>query len=172
MKLNFKRNKAPKLPKKVTRAEYNDLVEFLNTVLIIKHNDLSYDFYELREELATNGVVRDLRKLEKEFNELRRHTATMITEHDRHFEEIERNGVASAINKLNAEIFGERKEGKFDLFARLAGAPEQQEVTLAGKVDAIIAHLGIDVSVKPQEVTPAQVVTTKVKAPAKKKGKR
>lgn len=141
-------------------------------VLITKHNILSYDFEELRDELATNGVVRDLRKLEREFRELRQHTATMITEHDRQFDELGRNGVATAINKLNAEIFGERKEGKFDLFERLAGAPEQQDVTLAGKVDAIVAHLGLDIQVQPKEVIPAKVVTTKVKTVTKKKGRK
>lgn len=178
MKLNFKRNKAPKLPNKVTRAEYNDLVEFLNMVIIKKHNDLSYDFYELRDELATNGVVRDLRKAEKEIEKLRGVIKDVNQFVVDKFNELHTNGVATAIDKLNEEVFSNKKAHRGEgwdyrsLSAMLRGAPTPQDPTLAGKVDAIIAHLGIDVSVKPQEVTPAQVVATKVKAPAKKKGRR
>ncbi len=168
MKLNFKRNKAPR---NVKRAEMEELVAFLNHVLIINHNNLANDFYELREELATNGVVRDLRKLEREFRELRQHTATMITEHDRQFRELETNGVATAINALNAEVFKDKKVAKRTIFEAPAGVPESQDVTLAGKVDAIIEHLGIDVAVKPQEVTPSKV-EVKRKPVAKKKGRR
>lgn len=153
MKLNFKRQ--PKAPRNVKRAEMGELVAFLNHVLIINHNNLANDFYELREELATNGVVRDLRKLEREFAE---------------FAEFKKH--ATAINKLNSEVFADKKASKYSLLEALAGVEQSQDVTLAGKVDAIIAHLGIDVSVKPKEVTPVQVVTTKVKTPAKKKGRR
>lgn len=180
MKLNFKRNKAPKLPNKVTRAEYNDLVEFLNMVIIKKHNDLSHDFYELREELATNGVVRDLRKAEKEIKQLR----VIIENVDQFvvtkFNELHTNGVATAINKLNKEVFEtkkDRKSNRWDvglLSAILKKEPMPQDATLAGKVDAIIAHLGLEVTVEPEKktVVPAKAVATKVKAPAKKKGRR
>lgn len=168
MKLNFKRNKAPKLPKKVTRAEYNDL---------------SYDFYELREELATNGVVRDLRKMQREFAEFaefKKHTVTLVAHHDEQLQSMQTNGVATAINKLNKEVFDTKKDAKStgldarSLIAMLSGAEVPQDATLAGKVDAIIAHLGLEVTVEPEKktVVPAKAVATKVKAPAKKKGRR
>ena len=178
MKLSFKHNKAPKLPKKVTRAEYEDLIEFLNVVLITKHNNLSEDFEELRDELATNGVVRDLRKAEKEIEKLHGVIEDVNKFVVDRLNELNTNGVATAIDKLNEEVFSNNKAHRGEgwdtrsLVSMLTGGPTPQYPTLAGKVDAIIAHLGIDVSVKPKEVTPAQVVTTKVKAPAKKKGRK
>ena len=134
-----------------------------------QHQTLRNDFDELRDELATNGVVRDLRKLQKEVVELREFKAG-----------IEQNGVATHINRLNAEVFKTRKvkkdTGIFSsrLMSQMFGLPETEpaeEATLAGKVDAIVAHLGLDVTVAPKEVKEAKVVAKKVAAP-KKKGRR
>ena len=169
MKLKF--NRQPKAPRNVKRAEMEELIMFLNTVIIGNHNNLAEDFYELRDEIATNGVVRDLRKLEKAHEELKTHTANLIMEHDRQLADLGRNGVATAINKLNAEVFADKKSGKYSLFEALAGVKPSQDVTLAGKVDAIIAHLGIDVTVTPKEVIESKVEVKK-KPVAKKKGRR
>lgn len=184
MKLNFKRNKAPKAPKNVTRAEYEDLIEFLNVVLITRHNSLSYDFEELRDELATNGVVRDLRKAEKEIKQLRGIIENVDQFVVNKFNELHTNGVATAINKLNAEVFKDRKEkrfsneeGGYDLVGLMmshfnrGSAEAPQEPTLLGKVDAIVEHLGLDLDVQPEEVKKAKVVA-KRKPAAKKKGRR
>lgn len=168
MKLNFKRQ--PKAPKNVPFEAYMELVDFVNGI-VINHNDLASDFMELRDEIATNGVVRDLRKLEREFRELRQHTATMVTEHDRQLEELGRNGVATAINKLNQEVFKDKKSSKFGFIEMLAGVEPSNDVTLAGKVDAIIEHLGLDISVTRREVVEPKVEVKKKPAP-KKKGRK
>jgi len=97
--------------------------------------------------------------------------------------EIATNGVVSSVNKLNAEVFNNKKEVKnntmsqlADFYARFSGFPGSrvttEEATLAGKVDAIIAHLGLDVTVKPKEVLEAKVVAKKVPTPKKKAGRR
>ena len=178
MKLNFKRNKAPR---NVKRAEMEELVAFLNHVLIINHNNLANDFYELREELATNGVVRDLRRAEKEIKQLRGIIENVDQFVVRRFQELEHNGVATAINKLNEEVFANKKNHKSNggwdtglLMAAITGGPIPQDATLAGKVEAIIEHLGIEVSVTPEQktVVPAKAVATKVKTEKKKKGRR
>lgn len=125
-----------------------------------QHKQLNQDFYDLEDELATNGVVRDIRAMQKELAELRQ------------------NGVATAINKLNAEVFESQKESEnISIFERLSlysegREVEKREATLAGKVDAIIAHLGLDVEVKPEEVTEAKVVAKKLKTTKKKAGRR
>ena len=124
------------------------------------------------EEIATNGVVRDIRTIQREFKALQE-------DYYRFRQELDSNGVATAINKLNAEVFKSRKEKRIktsDMFSRLhlymmgESVPAEEEATLAGKVDAIIAHLGLDVTVKPEEKTEAKVVAKKVTT--KKKGRR
>lgn len=140
-----------------------------------KFQTLSRDFYLLQEELATNGVVRDLRKLEKSHAELVRHTSVLITDHDEQLQSLKVNGVATAINRLQREVLTDKQEeqsnGLTRAFLAAAGAQPELEPTLKGKVDAIIAHLGLDIHVQPEEVTKAKVVAKKVAAP-KKKGRR
>ena len=53
------------------------------------------------------------------------------------------------------------------------GISPREEATLATKVDAIIEHLGIEVSVEPEKVvkTPAKIVAKKVKKTTKKGSK-
>ena len=84
--------------------------------------------------------------------------------------ELARNGVATAINKLNAEVFNttKKKVGIFwsHLYEELSSVP-----TLAGKVDAIIEYLGIDLSVSGKQVIKPNVVASKKKV-TKKKGRR
>lgn len=134
------------------------------------HGLLAEDVRELKEELATNGVVSRLAALRREFNELRRHTVTLITEHDKQLSELSRNGVATAINKLNTEVFGKKKEGKYSMFQWAPQGEVPQEATLAGKVDAIIEHLGLDLTVKPAEQIPEKVVAKR--KVTRKKGRR
>lgn len=182
MKLNFKRQpKAPKAPKNVLRGEYEDLIQFINVIMIANHNNLANDFYELRDELATNGVVRDLRRAEKEIKQLRGIIENVDAYVVNKFNELHTNGVATAINKLNEEVFNTKKQAKGNgawdarlLMAILGKGDIPQDATLAGKVEAIIEHLGIEVSVTPEKkaVVPAKAVASKVKAPAKKKGRR
>lgn len=140
-------------------------------MLIINHNNLAEDFYELRDEIATNGVVRDLRKLEKAHEELKTHTVNLIMEHDRQLADLGRIGVATAINKLDKEVFNNKKSSKFSFIEMLAGVEPSNDVTLAGKVDAIIEHLGLDISVTRREVVEPKVEVKK-KPVAKKKGRR
>lgn len=138
-----------------------------------QHDVLSKDFYELRNELATNGVIRDIRRLQKDVEFLFEFRDEVLQfQHN-----LGHNGVATAINKLNKEVFKTRKDEEatsnfvLDFFRGFDGtATRPQEATLAGKVDAIIEHLGLDVSVKAEEVTPAKVVAKKVVT--KKKGRR
>lgn len=49
---------------------------------------------------------------------------------------------------------------------------EVEKVTLAGKVEAILEHLGLEVDVQEEEVIPSKVVTRKVKKDVPKKRKR
>lgn len=173
-----------KAPAYVTVDEYNDLVSFINNIVTKNHNLLGQDFYELREELATNGVVRDLRKAQKEIAQLRGIIENVDQRVVEKFKELHTNGVATAINKLNAEVFKDRKEkrfsneeGGYDLVGLMmshfnrGSAEAPQEPTLLGKVDAIVEHLGLDLDVQPEEVKKAKVVA-KRKPAAKKKGRR
>lgn len=135
---------------------------------------LRKDFYELRDEIATNGVVRDLVKLRKDHQELRENTTIMVQEFHRKFDDLAHNGVATDIRKLNAEVFDKKVDSDTSGILRamytVAGMEPEQKVTLRGKIDAIIEHLGIDVSVKPREVIESEIVTKKVKKT--KKGKK
>lgn len=163
-----------------TGADYDELLDNVDS--------LSTDFYSLRDEIATNGVVRDLRKLQKDHAELERNYLRLVDFVNDRFNELDRNGMATAVNKLNKEVFAERKpeavSDSWNARAILAGLTgieytPAEDVTLAGKVNAIIEHLGLDVSVKPKEVkvTEAKVVVSKLassKASVKKakKGKK
>ncbi len=159
----------------VTVDEYNELVQFINNVMSANHNQLAKDFVELRDEIATNGVVRDLRKLEKSHAELVKHTSVLITDHDEQLANLKVNGVATAINRLQREVLTDKQEEQSNGFTRAfmagMGVAPQLEPTLKGKVDAIVAHLGLDIQVQPEEVIKAKIVTKKVATP-KKKGRR
>lgn len=131
------------------------------------HMELQNSLDELKEHLATNGVIRDLRSLERRTADLERRIAELNT-----------NGVATAINKLNAEVFETKKEKEAAGYSgaiiyRMLGLGKdyqpEQEATLAGKVDAIAEHLGLDLTVTPEKTTEAKVVAKKV---TKKKGKK
>lgn len=103
-------------------------------------NDLNDNFRGIGEEFdGVHQRIDEFDQLRKEFYELR--------------DEIATNGVATSINKLNAEVFDEKTDGD----------TSAQKVTLRGKLDAVIEHLSIDVSVKPREVIESKTVTKKVK---------
>ena len=86
------------------------------------------------------------------------------------------NGVATAINKLNQEVFKDKKDDTLSggtltatLLSMYTGDKYElpQSPTLAGKVDAIIKHLGIKVDVAPRK--DAEVVVKKPVPKASKK---
>ena len=137
-------------------------------------NQFRKEFYELRDEIATNGVVRDLVKLREDYEELRENTSAFTSVVYRKFDDLEHNGVATAINKLNAEVFDKKADSGASAFRRVmyerAGIEPDERVTLRGKLDAVIEHLGIDISVKPRQVIESKIVTKKVKTA--KKGKK
>lgn len=172
----FLRRKVKKLDEDVTRSFKNVRrdIEFLIDGFDSAHEraDSAHRIAEsTEEEIATNGVVRDIRDLQKRVAFLEDENQKLKT-----------NGVATAINKLNNEVFKTRKDAKVKIYssptlAWLSSyyfgdeAPKKtEEATLAGKVDAIIAHLGLDVTVKPEEKTEAKVIAKKVTT--KKKGKK
>lgn len=144
----------------------------------LQHQGLSNEVRDLIKEIATNGVIRDIRKLQKDVAALVRENENHHTAFQNFKYELGHNGVATAINELRAEVFKTRKEKKEGIFSnRLIASmfggevpAPVEEPTLAGKVDAIIEHLGLDVTVKPEEVKPAKAVAKKVTA--KKKGRR
>lgn len=91
---------------------------------------------------------------------------------ERDVERIQTNGVATAINKLNQEVFEKTKKtnSTFGLMSSyLAGETFPREATLAAKVDAIIDYLGLEVNVEPERV---ETLPAKVKAKKTKKGRK
>ena len=144
--------------------------------IIERHNGLADDYARLKRHISNNGLWGAVNKLRAEFEELRGHTAVMITEHDRQLCELKTNGVATAINRLNEEVFGKSKKtgsGLERAILSMNGISPGEEATLAAKVDAIIEHLGIEVNVEPEKVvkTPAKIVAKKVKKTTKKGSK-
>lgn len=133
------------------------------------------DFIELRQELATNGVVRDLRKAQKQLATQEARYQELENFVMDKFARLETNGVATSINKLNAEVFGERKEVERSATERvmlaMSGYDTEEDTTptLRGVVNAVLDHLKLDVEVQPEKKTPAKVVAKKVK---EKKGRR
>lgn len=136
-----------------------------------RHIRLERDQHELKEQLATNGVIRDIRQLQRAVENI-----------NNNFEELKNNGVATSINKLNEEVFHKKRDAiardGWDFGGRLtmhmlglSTANVPQEPTLAGKVDAIIEYLGIDLTVQPEKKTPTKIVATKP-APKKKASKK
>lgn len=79
------------------------------------------------------------------------------------------------LGTLHQEVFDTKVAvAKTDIWGWLSGdsySPTTDAPTLAGKVDAIIEHLGITVDVKPEEYTESKVVAKKVKT-TKKKGRK
>ena len=157
---------------KKLRAEFDELRG--HTAVIVTEHDRKF------RELASNGVVRDLRKAEKRIAALESELERISEYVSEEFTRLENNGVATSINKLNAEVFNDKKEvetpfkGARSFAHMLLGDYDvtevSEEATLAGKVDAIIEHLGLDVTVKPQEIKEAKVTAKKVST--KKKGRR
>lgn len=99
---------------------------------------------------------------------LRERVARVEKELDR----IQTNGVTTAINKLNREVFKKVKEADSAFrwaSCYLTGEPSPKEATLAAKVDAIIEYLGIEVSVEPERV---ETLPAKVKAKKTRKGRK
>ena len=169
----FLRRKVKKLDEEVTQSFKNvgRDIDFLIDGFDSAHEraDSAHRIAEsIEEEIATNGVVRDIRDLQKRVAFLEDENQKLKT-----------NGVATAINKLNEEVFKTRKEKTTNAFSvanyiklYMTGGSVQpkEEATLAGKVDAIIEHLGLDVTVKPEDVSEAKVVAKR--KVTKKKGKK
>lgn len=75
---------------------------------------------------------------------------------EKELDKIQTNGVATAINKLNKEVFEKVKKTNrmFDFASYyLTGEPMPKEVTLAAKVDAIVEHLGLKFNVEAEKVS-------------------
>lgn len=169
------KSKVSRLRKEV-RGAFGDVGKDVD-MIIENHNSLAEEFAELRDELATNGVIRDIRQLQKENKTLRDALEGLRGFVQSKFDQLERNGVATAVNKLNDEVFKKEKEGesifRYTFLDSVWGDGGFTEVrpTLAGKVDAILEHLKLDVEIKPEEVTKAKPVAKKKPAP-KKKGRK
>lgn len=153
------------------RQEY--IKNYINDVIVPTYNGLVDACEELEEEIATNGVVRDLRKLEKSVAAVQEGLAGYREYTEEQFDKLQSNGVATAINRLNKEVFKAEKEDTGNILSwslyRELGIEAPKSPTLAGKVDAIVEHLGLDLKVKPEEVTPSKVIAKK-KTVSKKKG--
>lgn len=164
-------SKFKKQTKESFKGVASDIVQLavMQDEIIERHNGLADDYARLKRHISNNGLWGVVKKLRAEFEELRGHTAVMITEHDRQLRELETNGVATAINRLNEEVFGKSKKTGSGL-ERANGISPREEATLAAKVDAIIEHLGVEVNVEPEKVvkTPAKIVAKKVKKTTKK----
>ena len=87
---------------------------------------------------------------------------------EKELDQIQTNGVAIAINKLNQEVFQKTKPTG-DRYKMIMGnlfkEEFPQEATLSAKVDAIIDHLGLEINVEPErvETLPAKVEAKKIK---------
>lgn len=161
----------------------NQIGEFA-TNTFTQLQELKSDFYELRDEIATNGVVRDLRKLEKRLANTQEDNLEKVAQieelkHElKNFKrELGTNGVATAINELRKEVNGSTKEvvisNPFLEIKSLYGFSESSETpvepTLKGKVDAIVQHLGLEFDAQPAKKTGPKV---KVKVTKNKAGKK
>ena len=91
---------------------------------------------------------------------------------EKELDKIQTNGVATAINKLNKEVF-EKTKPTGDYYklicGKMWGETIPQEATLSAKVDAIIDHLKLEIKVEPERVTqtPAKVSAKKTKKGSK-----
>lgn len=91
---------------------------------------------------------------------------------EKELDKIQTNGVATAINKLNKEVFEKTKPtGDYYklIWGKMWGETIPQEATLSAKVDAIIDHLKLEIKVEPERVTqtPAKVLAKKTKKGSK-----
>jgi hypothetical protein len=91
---------------------------------------------------------------------------------EKELDKIQTNGVATAINKLNKEVFEKTKPtGDYYelIWGKMWGETIPQEATLSAKVDAIIDHLKLEIKVEPERVTqaPAKVSAKKTKKGSK-----
>jgi hypothetical protein len=132
------------------------------------YTDLASDYGRLKRHISNNGLWRAVKELKKRVDDLHTYQQNLA----QILNDMNTNGVATAINKLNREVFGKSKQSGSDIeqvLLRANGVEPRQDPTLSAKVDAIIAHLGLDVTVEPETVTrtPAKVVAKKVK-PVKK----
>jgi len=137
----------------------------------------STQFGEMRNELATNGVVGNLHRLMKSYDNLERQVAAEFDAINKKFADLESNGVVTSINKLNTEVFKDTKESKKNLITNfldfyMNGDVTTKDITLSGKVDAIIAHLGIDIEIQPEKTTAQTVKVTTKSVNKKKAGKK
>ena len=87
-------------------------------------------------------------------------------------DKLDTNGVATAINKLNKEVFEKTKPTSDHyklIWGKMWGETIPQEATLSAKVDAIIDHLKLEIKVEPARVTqtPAKVSAKKTKKGSK-----
>ena len=91
---------------------------------------------------------------------------------EKELDKIQTNGVATAINKLNKEVFEKTKPtGDYYklIWGKMWGETIPQEATLSAKVDAIIDYLKLEIKVEPERVTqtPAKMSVKKTKKGSK-----
>ena len=165
-----------RLKNRVAKAEERlEIIEEWSRDVAKAHNHLAHDFERLKKHISANGVLRDLRMIKEVVTGLADGLAQERRERLEFQDELSTNGVATAINKLNAEVFGQSKENGSTMervFAHMAGVELGKEPSLAAKVDAIIEHLGIEVTVTPEKVTRTPEKATAKKVKKTKKGKR
>lgn len=135
-------------------------------------------FKRFQNETEENfqGAAGDILYLDGNMKSLGKAHDKLAADYERLKRHISNNGLWRAVKELRARI--EEMHTYQDNMATVIrdletnGVEARQEPSLAAKVDAIIAHLGIEVSVEPEKVvkTPAKIVAKKVKAP--KKGRR
>lgn len=87
---------------------------------------------------------------------------------EKELDKIQTNGVATAINKLNKEVFEKTKPTGDQykiIWGKMWGETIPQEATLSAKVDAIIDYLKLEIKVEPERVTqtPAKISAKKTK---------
>lgn len=91
-----------------------------------------------------------------------------LTSVEHELDKLSTNGIATAINKLNQEVFKKTKptgDRYKMIMSSLFKEEFSQEATLSAKVDAIIDHLGLEIKVEPErvETLPAKVKVKKIK---------
>lgn len=169
MRLTTKRRVERLEASTVHNSEFHQLINFVNDTVVEKFNDLESDYQRLKRHISNNGLWRAVKELRKRVEDMHLYQQNMA----RTIANLETNGVATAINNLNKEVFGETKNTGSEIervMAHMAGFDMGQEPTLSAKVDAIIEHLGLEVTVTPEKVTrtPAKITAKKAKKTTKK----
>lgn len=122
---------------------------------------------KLRDDLETHRkqTTDSINQLRGDVEEFRRAISSL----NAGFEKLATNGVATAVNKLNAEVFQEsKKSGTLaDSWFTAYGIEYPEVATLAGKVNAIIDYLGLDLKVEPKEIKESKIVAKKSKKGSK-----